>query len=226
MFKRIMQSATIVVFMTTCLYFAPVKNESTNDQSVINEEVIVSDYKEENDTVDIVEANVDVVQAPMEPDEPIETEPVVEPEPPYYVDIVDGYITEDSIRSICEYVGAEYDISPNLLRALAWQESRYEVYATGSSGDKGLCQIVEKWHRDRIERLGVTDIYDPYGNILVCADILNELRNERYGYDYTYILMAYNMGSYAASQRYESGNTSQYALSILVNKASMDTMGM
>lgn len=215
MFKRIMQSATIVTFMITCLYFAQVKNETVNDQPTISEEV-VSHSDETNETISIAKVDAVIVQAPMELDEPIE--PVIETEPTYYVDVVDGYITEDSIRSICEYIGKQYEISPYLLMSLAWQESRYDVYATGSSGDKGLCQIVEKWHGDRMDELGVTDIYDPYGNILVCADILSDLKNDTYGYDVTYVLMAYNMGSNTAKQRYESDNISQYALGILNNE--------
>lgn len=134
---------------------------------------------------------------------------------PYYVDIVDGYITEDSLKTICEFVGDKYDISPKLLQALAYTESHYEVNATGYSNDCGLCQIIPKYSYDRMERLGVEDIYDPYSNVLVCADILNYHKNSKYGGDINFVLMAYNMGQAGAAKRYEAGYISDYAKKVM-----------
>lgn len=138
-------------------------------------------------------------------------------EPLYYVDIVDGYISEDSLKSICRYVGSQYDIQPELLQAIAFTESRYKVNALGSSNDKGLCQIVEKWHTDRMKTLGITDIYDPYSNVLLCADIISELRTCKYGNDIQFVLMAYNMGKNTATKHYESGVISEYAMTVTKN---------
>ena len=44
-----------------------------------------------------------------------------------------------------------------------------------NGGCIGLMQVYEKYHKDRMKRLGVTDLYDPYSNILVGTDILMEL---------------------------------------------------
>lgn len=148
----------------------------------------------------------------VEPEEPVET---IEPEPTYYVDIVDGYITEDSLQSICKYVGDMYDISPELLQAIAWNESRYKVRATSHCNAKGVCQIMEKWHKDRMKRLAVTDLYDPYSSVLLCADLIAELSRGKYGDDIRFVLMAYNMGQSGAMKPYKSGKISSYAIKVL-----------
>ena len=153
-----------------------------------------------------------VVETPVEP---------VEPELTYFVDVVDGYITEESLKSICKYVGNMYDISPELLQAMAWVESRYVVDAISRCNAKGLCQIITKYHGPRIQRLGVTDIYDPYGNVLVCADIVDELSQHKYGDDMRYVLMAYNKGQYGengANALYKKGIITEYATKVLAKE--------
>lgn len=142
-------------------------------------------------------------------------EGVIEETPTYYVEVKDYYITEDSLKSICQHIGNAYGIDPKLLQAIAWQESRYKVNAVGGSNDSGLCQIVPRWHGDRMKKLGITDIFDPYSNVLLCADILDELKNHKYGDDIIFVLMAYNMGAYGATKPYESGVISSYATDVL-----------
>lgn len=90
--------------------------------------------------------------------------------PPYYEET---YL-DSSYVELCEEIGEEYDICPELLMALIEKESSGHADAQNGSC-KGLCQVSERWHSDRMERLGVTDIFDPYGNILLAADYLTEL---------------------------------------------------
>ena len=215
MFKKIMQSLTLVIGMVTCLSFAPNNIKTTYKQISINDTVIACPIEDDtrifNDvSVDIERLHISTSSEPIE-----EPEPEPEPEPGYYVEVIDGYITEDSLYSICKDVGKLYSIPPELLMAIAWNESSYNIYCTGSSGDMGLCQIVAKWHSERMERLGVNDIYDPYGNVLMCADFLNELRGGEYGDDVRYVLMAYNMGEYNAKKHYASGTISKYANKVM-----------
>lgn len=139
----------------------------------------------------------------------------IKKEPEYFTDIKDGKITVSSLKSICKYIGEQYDIDPDLLQAIAFVESDYEVNCDGISGDKGLCQIVERFHKERMEKLSVTDIYDPYGNILLCADFLVELKSSKYGGDIYFVLMAYNMGLNGATKHYEDGNISEYAYKVM-----------
>ena len=193
------------------------------------ETIVTAETDQELEDITIEEYAAPLVTSPLEYSKNIifeEPEPEPEPEPineePYFVDIVDGYITEESLRSICIYVGDLYDIPPNILHALAYVESRYNVNATGTSGDSGLCQIIPKWNRDRMKRLGVTDIYDPYSNVLVCADILKYNQSTKYGNDIRFMLMAYNMGVGGATKKYEAGIISNYANKVLAKSYELD----
>lgn len=135
--------------------------------------------------------------------------------PEYFTEVKDGKITTSSLKSICKYVGKMYSIDADLLRAIVFVESNYKVDCDGTSGDKGLCQIVERFHTERMEKLNVTDIYDPYSNILLCADFLAELKFSQYGGDIYFVLMAYNMGLSGATKHYEDGKISEYAYKVM-----------
>lgn len=95
---------------------------------------------------------------------------------PVYADNAASYIDKEYIQ-YCVEIGEEYGLCPYILVALIERESSGHPDAKNGSC-KGLCQVSEKWHKDRMERLGVTDIYDPYGNILLCADYIMELAEE------------------------------------------------
>ena len=111
------------------------------------------------------------------------------------------------INEVC----TEYGVCPELVMAIVERESSGQADAV--NGDcKGLMQINEKCHRDRMERLGVTDLFDPYGNILVGTDYLMELAAE---YDDLYtVLMIYN-GTRNAVERGENGDWTDYAEGIV-----------
>lgn len=142
----------------------------------------------------------------------------VEIEDPYFVEVENGYITEESLKSICQYIGDMYDIPPALLQAVAWVESNYKVDARGSSGDSGLCQVIPGYHLARMEKLGVTDIMDPYGNVLVAADLINDISNEWYkdrsAVDWGYVIMHYNQG-YNAKESYQQYGLSSHAQKVM-----------
>lgn len=127
----------------------------------------------------------------------------------------EGYISELELIEITEEYGRQYNICPELLQAIAMREST--LYLQATNGDcKGLMQISEHWHRERMERLGVTDIYDARGNILLAADYIAELRDTtEYGYDLVYVLMRYNMATDTANELYKQGEYTDYALQII-----------
>lgn len=85
-----------------------------------------------------------------------------------------------------------YEIDPTLIMAVIQKESSFDAAAIGDSGDSaGLMQVQEKWHRDRMERLGISDLLDPYQNTLVGIDYLAELLDK---YSVSDALTAYNSG--------------------------------
>lgn len=100
----------------------------------------------------------------------------------------DTYIDE-KYQSYCVEIGEKYCICPELLMAMIEAESSGNPNATNGTC-KGLMQVSDKWHTERMKRLGVTDIYEPYGNILVATDYLLELF-EKYE-DVGVVLMKYN----------------------------------
>ena len=122
----------------------------------------------------------------------------------------DTYIAEE-YQDYCEEIGEMYCVCPELLMAMIETESSGNPDATNGTC-KGLMQVSEKWHMDRMKRLGVKDIYDPYGNILVATDYLMELA-EKYE-DIGLVLDVYN-GNSKAMQNAENGILSEYAAKIL-----------
>lgn len=126
-------------------------------------------------------------------------------------------MSEEDVYEIAVEVGEEYNICPEFLQAMAFYESSYKPDSKNGNC-VGLMQISTKWHTERAERLGVTDLYDPYGNMLVAADYLIELFHE-YG-DIGVVLMKYNGDSRAL----EDGYLSEYAQRILTMSAELERM--
>ena len=64
-----------------------------------------------------------------------------------------------------------------------------------------------------MERLGVTDLLNPYENVAVGVDILAEKLDE--GLGTSWALMAYNGGNQYANEMKEAGRISDYAKGII-----------
>ena len=119
-------------------------------------------------------------------------------------------LSDEAIEA-CEKYGEEYHICPELLESIIEAESGGNQYARHGSC-KGLMQVSTRWHTNRMERLGVTDIYDVDGNVHVGADYLAELFEEYE--DASYVLDIYN-GNSKAEEYYEQGIISDYADKVL-----------
>ena len=113
---------------------------------------------------------------------------------------------EEYIEEAC----GEYGTSPELVQAIIERESGWNPKAE-NQGCIGLMQIEPVFHMGRMKRLGVTDLKDPYDNILVGVDYLAELFS-RYREVYP-VLMFYNAGysEKAGVLAYEKGCVSDYA---------------
>lgn len=104
----------------------------------------------------------------------------------------------------------EYGLDPDLVRAIIWTESNYKADAVNYNGTCfGLMQISKKSHRDRMARLGVSDLTDPSSNILVGVDLLSYLFQERD--DLNWVLAAYNAGYKVANYNYNHGIVGPYS---------------
>lgn len=86
----------------------------------------------------------------------------------------------------------ESGIDMSLALAVIWQETDFRNIA-GDDGDSlGYMQVQQKWHADRMARLGVTDLMDPASNFRVGCDYLAELLER---YPLANALSYYNSGS-------------------------------
>ena len=110
-------------------------------------------------------------------------------------------------------VEKEFSVEKTLILSMIYQESRCKADALGSSGDTGLMQVIPKWHQDRIDRLGVTDLFDPLSNMRVGASLLSHLGVNSNPTD---ALFVYNGGYARPSVSYA------YANEVLDRKAKYD----
>ena len=94
-----------------------------------------------------------------------------------------------------------YGLDSRIIKALIEEESGWCESAEGDDGNSiGLMQIQERWHKERMKRLGVTNLYDSEQNITVGCDILSELLN-KYG-NYKDALSVYNSGNVHDGKQY------------------------
>ena len=101
--------------------------------------------------------------------------------------------TQAFLRSACEESGITYELALAVIR----QETEFRN-VVGDNGDSiGYMQIQPRWHEERMERLGVTDLADPYSNFRVGCDFLAELLEK---YTLEEALTAYNSGKAGQSE--------------------------
>lgn len=108
-----------------------------------------------------------------------------------------GYFPEEVQRytyCLCKQYGVRY----SLIVAMIERESGYTYDCIGDDGQSmGYMQIWQSAHTDRMERLGVTDLTNPYQNIRVGVDFISEMI-EKYG-TMQDALTAYNYGEKGAN---------------------------
>ena len=92
----------------------------------------------------------------------------------------------------------EYGVDSAVVVAMIERESGFDANAIGDNGDSiGLMQIQPKWHQDRMDKHGVTDLLNPYQNVSVGIDYMAELLDR---YPLESALTAYNSGSPGESE--------------------------
>lgn len=99
----------------------------------------------------------------------------------------------DEVQSeiIRECTNAEVD--PEIIFSMMGVESGFNADAIGDGGDSyGLMQIQPKWQSGRMEKLNVTNLFDPVQNSKVGIDLMAELLSYNRGIEWA--LTAYNAG--------------------------------
>lgn len=124
--------------------------------------------------------------------------------------LYDVPLDADLQRHIVELAGAEHGIDPAIIFAMAEVETDYRPDAVGDNGKSlGMFQVQACWHEDRMARLGVTDLLDPYQCAAVAVDYLAELIARGNGIEWA--LAAFNAGPTGANRGYGSS----YAAEVL-----------
>lgn len=141
--------------------------------------------------------------------------------------IVEGYIDhgcvehvrydiplDDELQDYIIETSEERGVNPAIIIAMIKRESQFDIDIVGDKGKAfGLMQIHPRWHSDRMKKLGVTDLLDPYQNVTVGIDIMAELLDG--GESVEWALMAYNGGYAHANRHIEAGTLSEYATDVL-----------
>ena len=128
------------------------------------------------------------------------------------------YEPSKEIEEAAEKYGEEYGTGKYILLAIMRYESCY-ISDVHSDNCKGLMQINEPYHTERMERLGVSDLYDIDSNVHVGADYIAELY-QSYG-DWGIVLGLYH-GEKKAVSNGQKGIYSKYTLNILAYAADLE----
>lgn len=113
---------------------------------------------------------------------------------------------DEDLQSYIYELSMDYGIEYELIMALIKTESNYEIDAYSGSSC-GLMQV-NKCNTEYAKNLGVYNLYDPQGNILVGINILSDLLEK---YTLTDALTCYNVGETGAARAGLLGGPSKYS---------------
>lgn len=139
-------------------------------------------------------------------------------EEPGNIYIDDGIPIE--LKEAAEHYGAEFNICPELIEAIAENESTFDTHAVNNSDIEhsvGIMQINLKCseHQERLEKYGLTesDLQDINNSVLIACDILHERFNSYE--DVGEVLIRYNGDKTGLKEYRKTGKLSDYANEIL-----------
>lgn len=144
---------------------------------------------------------------------PLVTEPIVEEEEPkvFYFDVPLSHELQDYIRELC----TTYDVPMELVIAMIEKESTFRENVVSKTNDYGLMQINVINHDNLKKKLGVTNLLDPYQNVLSGIYIISGHLNKTGG-DIELALMRYNAGGAGAKKMWDKGiYSTKYSRSIM-----------
>ena len=193
--SRLIYLLTIILWAVV-LIIALIIGKRSDDGQPAKTADVSTETPEETVAVQLIPPSIDVEAAPMERD-------------PVREDIPLDAEVQQQLWQACEETGITYELA----LAVIWKETNFRNI-TGDGGESfGYMQVQPRWHSDRMDRYGVTDLMDPYGNFLVGCDYLAELAAKDRGIEW--MLHAYNGGPAYANNLAKAGKTSQYAKDVL-----------
>jgi soluble lytic murein transglycosylase-like protein len=95
----------------------------------------------------------------------------------------------EAYEAIIQEAAAEYDLDPNLIRAVMQTESAFHPYAVSRAGAEGLMQLMPAL----ADEMGVSDSFDPRENIMGGTRYLKRLLDYHNG-NLDLALASYNAG--------------------------------
>lgn len=208
--KRPLKAMACVPFIALAIILASCKTaeepaEDTVEAPPLQSEVTV--YEEPEDTTEVIYDPYSAMS--LDWDASVYEEGFVYYEIPEEYTRAGGYFPEVAqvyLWCICRDAGVDY----YTVLALIERESGYKYDSTGDSGNsKGLMQIYEYYHLDRMEEVGATDLYNPYDNMRVGVNFLAEIQDKYLASSgENCVLMVYNMGATTAKKYWEQGTYS------------------
>lgn len=115
-----------------------------------------------------------------------------------YFDVPLSEDLQDYIFELCE----EYEIAPEIIVSMIEKESDFIASEIGDNGkSEGLMQIQRHYHSDRMKKLNVTDLLNPFDNVTVGIDFFAELLDYYEG-NTEKALIAYNAGKSGANEHF------------------------
>ena len=153
----------------------------------------------------------------VSPQEEVATEPVETPRvtvipavevdlPLYHQEALMFYPVplDQEIQTFIIRTCEDHHIDPAIVVAMIDQESDFRADCIGDGGKSaGLMQVQERYHRERMDKLGVTDLANPLQNVAVGIDYLVELVG-KYDGNIEKALMAFNAGPTGAYEHWFS----------------------
>lgn len=128
------------------------------------------------------------IQSSTEGEDPLEAEKIEEAlvaQGYFRNDVPLTYDEQDFLHTACQESGVPYALA----LAVIEKETGFRNVIGDDGASCGFMQVQERWHWDRMERLGVTDLSDPFWNFRVGCDFLAELLDK---YPVEEALTAYN----------------------------------
>ena len=177
---------------------------------------------EETDEVEIAEETETEVYTESETETETETE--IEATSEEVIETVattteqnEGYLDVPLSEDLQSYIFElcyEKGIDPDIVIAVIKKESNFDSSIIGDNGRSyGLMQVQPRWHQERMNELGCTDLLNPYDNVTVGIDILADLYMS--GNSTEWVLMAYNGGVSYANNNTLNGVVSDYVYIVL-----------